>query len=863
MERSEIPRVREQRWDPGFHRGRIPDYDPMHDRHCGVYQAMVARGERPRPARRGASTGVDRPRSQGAQAVATRRAAGKRTASAVAEAENPEKVEQMARQVEEHIEHCWETFKVPQHHRELYRAKYFNGIFHPKVLLQEAEALAHDYAAVLVVMRSIASREAALARLRLLEKVFSEGSMPLSRVQSELVDVLLALRSVSLEVVESIVRWRHVVLPARGVKGPASSVQWFENGENYLIRMKIDSSWLAGCSFGEILDFSLKSDPFLVYPSAPPVGKSGDSRITPVNLKSRKRRGKKLPPIPLQREQLHRIHAAEMVLLEDSLHVHVQQQERNLQANRRALEELGRATSRESSPCAAPRNDGPAAEESAAKRPKSDDHALVSGESPQSVVDQPCPKAGDLSAPVEEPATAPQPARVFQLHPWSVTVDEAHKVVAGWLDRANRRHVDSMLDLPALMKEDGTLSGREALQFFWLCRQGQTPTVENADGLVVFRVIEGVARSCQIVHLSLAREVEDWHPYAEALACVRRAMLTELPVSKLRTTLVCGSDTGVVDKELEQVWKDDHYKWFQLTQSSGGGRGQVMNRNRYVDELQDPPEPQLIMGISVAVTLVATVAGEQQHEAPRRPFASRLLGAELSRGMTSADAPLHEASAISKLAEKVEKVPLATTRTCPDPQSASAFAKELGGMEDNFDDEGAAGESERRVAVISLQIDWAHARADGDSIVLAVYCEGKTPSCKGPIFYVATTKPDIFMLLIPWAGEDVDIDLCARVAEMMKVIEPVQEPEFPEVAIPKFSLTQRSFAAGLQGMGSVRQGIAVDIGGGRPLPGALHRRRDPDAPLPLQIGGQFLFVVWHVGVDELDEPLVVVPVQGL
>merc|ERR1719352_2268156 len=98
---------------------------------------------------------------------------------------------------------------------------------------------------------------------------------PLTEVRRELVDVLLHLRVHTLECVEAIDRWRN--------SSGKSGAPWIEpsSGENYLLKMKSDTHWLADSPLGEILTFSPKSDPFFVVPSAREECATPSNQMTP------------------------------------------------------------------------------------------------------------------------------------------------------------------------------------------------------------------------------------------------------------------------------------------------------------------------------------------------------------------------------------------------------------------------------------------------------------------------------------------------------------------------------------------------------------------------------------------------------
>jgi hypothetical protein len=91
------------------------------------------------------------------------------------------------------------------------------------------------------------------------------------------VQVLHSLRMLSLHAVKCIIEWRKqlvysylVTTAGGGVSQERNSINKFKNipfiweGENYLLKMKADTSFLCHSEFSKFFNFSAKSDPFLV-----------------------------------------------------------------------------------------------------------------------------------------------------------------------------------------------------------------------------------------------------------------------------------------------------------------------------------------------------------------------------------------------------------------------------------------------------------------------------------------------------------------------------------------------------------------------------------------------------------------------
>ena len=92
------------------------------------------------------------------------------------------------------------------------------------------------------------------------------------------------LRLISLAVVESATRFREQLKSACYLAGGEDKLSLVEhtpivyNGENYLVKMKTDTSFLATSELAKWFNFSTKTDPFLVVPATPYLVAKGASK---------------------------------------------------------------------------------------------------------------------------------------------------------------------------------------------------------------------------------------------------------------------------------------------------------------------------------------------------------------------------------------------------------------------------------------------------------------------------------------------------------------------------------------------------------------------------------------------------------
>mmetsp|Transcript_88313 Transcript_88313/g.169151 ORF Transcript_88313/g.169151 Transcript_88313/m.169151 type:complete len:1416 (-) Transcript_88313:75-4322(-) len=238
-----------------------------------------------------------------------------------------------------HIEMLWDHHEVPSWHRALYGARYFAaGGCRRDVLFEEATALAEGTAAVLVAMRAVQEREAAIAQLEQLRsehksdddfyevhlKATADGisaTMQGSATGKVLVRALVQLRVASIGAVEALTAWRSTVAPLRctnsSVVGPGARGACWPHGprqEDYLWAVAHRDEVVR--SFAGVLDMPPVSDPFLLHCCMSSKAVFTDNRRSTVGDHSGN--GKLWLPAWHPWEQ-ERMEAAKLMLLEEEI----------------------------------------------------------------------------------------------------------------------------------------------------------------------------------------------------------------------------------------------------------------------------------------------------------------------------------------------------------------------------------------------------------------------------------------------------------------------------------------------------------------------------------------------------------------
>lgn len=482
---------------------------------------------------------------------------------------------------------------------------------------------------------AVAAREACQRRLQRVAQAYAMATQSWPEVRRELIDTLLHMRVLSMDVVETIETWR---------KNGREGSLWPDphTGDNYLLKMKDDTRWLADSPLGEILRFSPKSDPFFVVPSTSDSAQPPTNQMTPT-LQAQRRQllgaagEQRRAVLPLQSSLLRRIRAAELYILKESVQARLQlagafsvpQAAGDGFLPGRAVPlavvppsaDLAAAAAAAYSPAAAqaaglavpprPLHQAPPQQP---LQPRPHLEPLPRSELLQPVKLSEAEAPATAAAKVEDAAFAapakPRPPLpvlpedgVFTLLPVAATKAAAGDLFARFgarVEPAMFKSMDQWESLKEALEDDGA----GAPEWFWLLRRdraGGLPAAaspESADGLVVFRLKRASTTFGQLLHLS----VVDAAWVEEALAAVKARMFALLPIKSIRATLWYNNLSGEMqlNKDFAECFKKERFRWFQLLNVSATVRGQVMNCPRLAAP-EDPPMPAEDFAIEVCL----------------------------------------------------------------------------------------------------------------------------------------------------------------------------------------------------------------------------------------------------------------------
>ena len=155
----------------------------------------------------------------------------------------------------------WDRLGIPEVDRQQFAAIAFADVNTDNLRLMndEIQRLLDRRNASVQVEKHIEIREGFLYLLQELAERASIGSLDRERCTKELMPLVVSTRTTSLEIVESVSKWRETV------ENPEAIYFW--KGVSYLMKMQEDLAFLAYSKLATLLDFKLNNNP-LLYPNA-------------------------------------------------------------------------------------------------------------------------------------------------------------------------------------------------------------------------------------------------------------------------------------------------------------------------------------------------------------------------------------------------------------------------------------------------------------------------------------------------------------------------------------------------------------------------------------------------------------------
>eukprot|EP00397_Hematodinium_sp_SG-2012_P018888 GEMP01019375.1.p1 GENE.GEMP01019375.1~~GEMP01019375.1.p1 ORF type:complete len:840 (+),score=163.52 GEMP01019375.1:29-2548(+) len=709
-----LPKRKENRheWNSRIQQGGIPPYDPMEDKNCFMYQASVEAHKRP------SSVPQPRPGLADIKKICgpTRRPL-RPTSPRLKEVPPRRPISQSGRQrhlfedLKAHIEEVWESFDIPECHRQLYAAKFLVPSTPPAELLKEAQHFAAMTAPVQRVMRLCDDRELLLKRLEVFAKVVKDRREQFSRESElkEISDLLNELREVSLQLVSTIVKWRMQVSPPLNKFDVhnAEHAVWLYNGGNYLLKMKNDTQWAANSALNQIVEFSDKFDPFFVFPSL--------KMAFPSDLKSKARlRNAMRPFVPLANWELQldalACRTSATVSLTPPLQTAAQ------------------------TPAQTP-TDTPT--HIAAQR-----KADITSMSLTEVVAG-SPNATPTVAPLDVQKAAPNghadvqapavPSRLVQrtetqipkITPITLTAD----VLKAKLDK---------MGLSARLQESIEAPNFDSPnEWYWI----------GDIGAFAFKLKKGAPAACVVTYVTVALE-----NLATALVAIKHYVFTNVVVGSIRITLwyIGDGDNYHLDREIEEVLTEHKFGWFTLTNTADRRRGQVYNCRR---TKEDPPMPDSQACVRAQVYAIPSSA---EGGSPNNPSGCGLLSSDVIRAFHLDGSNAQPSRVISMSSQLPARIPATRTKLLDATDAFDEFFEVFGPNAPIFPTR--ADPSARRLparlpcGALAVELDWpleTLVEWDAETFTVKAHMVGLSSPSQCPVVYLATDDEDIFVVVIP------------------------------------------------------------------------------------------------------------------
>ena len=248
--------IREGSWNTRFHLSTIPAYDPFRDIHCTLhpgqnYRLSVAKnkvvylraGTLSRHASKhrqlreglpGSSPGFDIPQAT----------------------------------LEELVK-LWGTKGLPVEQQSAFLAV-IEGLpedFKAEVISEEVALVHRDKSLAQQVDRLVLNREDCLVSLQALIQAFErQGAAPKATLD-QFTETLTKLRDLTMQTLLAVQAWRQHLYSLNPSNHRILKLPYIWEGENYVLKIRHDSSFLKDSSLDKLYEFSKRSDPFLLYPS--------------------------------------------------------------------------------------------------------------------------------------------------------------------------------------------------------------------------------------------------------------------------------------------------------------------------------------------------------------------------------------------------------------------------------------------------------------------------------------------------------------------------------------------------------------------------------------------------------------------
>lgn len=176
------------------------------------------------------------------------------------------------------LEAEWDKQSIPIYFRETFRTTVYSLSRHKAVAIisRELEELKRKKSTIQAAIDAVNAREESLKNVKEMLEYFSKSSgwEKDEALCGEVIELLSAYRILTLNAVESIIKWKEqlvyaLILNKHDSIGKHKTLVFEWGGENYIHKMRADLNFLFSSDFKKIFYFENEKDPLLIFPSKP------------------------------------------------------------------------------------------------------------------------------------------------------------------------------------------------------------------------------------------------------------------------------------------------------------------------------------------------------------------------------------------------------------------------------------------------------------------------------------------------------------------------------------------------------------------------------------------------------------------
>lgn len=248
--------LREGSWNSRFHLSTIPAYDPFRDIHCTSHPGQNYR-----------------------LSVAKNKVVYLRTGTLSRHASKHRKLREglpgsspgfdLPLATLEELVKLWGMKGLPVEQQSAFLAV-IEGLsedFKAEVISEEVALVRRDKSLAQQVDRLILNREDCLTALQALIQAYEHQGAASKATLDQLTDTLIKLRELTMQTLLAVQAWRQHLYSLNPSNHRILKLPYIWEGENYVLKIRHDCSFLKDSSLSKVYEFSKRSDPFLLYPN--------------------------------------------------------------------------------------------------------------------------------------------------------------------------------------------------------------------------------------------------------------------------------------------------------------------------------------------------------------------------------------------------------------------------------------------------------------------------------------------------------------------------------------------------------------------------------------------------------------------